>query len=334
MRAVEEIDGVVQTAVEAAVWAPSVHNTQPWSFAVSGDTISVRADPERRLPHQDPAGREMLISIGAAVYNVRIALAALGYEPIVHLMPDPDHPTLLATVRLGGRLDPDDLTRMLHAEIPRRRTHRGAFSDVAIPRNFTDALAVQAAAEGAHFTAVREEPVVEALAAVTRAAQEVQTLNRDYRLEVLRWARPPGSTRGDGVPADAYPRRPDRTEPHFPQRDYSRDRLWGYHRPATRAQPTSPGVVAVLTTTEDEQEDWLRAGQALQRVLLFASAYGVRAAFHTQALEMYHLREFVREELTQGEHPQMIMRLGVTEEDTGTLRRPLSEVVARPGERD
>ena len=36
MRAVEEIDGVVQTAVEAAVWAPSVHNTQPWSFAVSG----------------------------------------------------------------------------------------------------------------------------------------------------------------------------------------------------------------------------------------------------------------------------------------------------------
>jgi len=49
---------------------------------------------------------------------------------------------------------------------------------------------------------------------------------------------------------------------------------------------------------------------------------------------MYHLREFVREELTQGEHPQMIMRLGVTEEDAGTLRRPLSEVVARPGERD
>lgn len=327
MRAVDEMKTVVESAVEAAVWAPSVHNTQPWSFAVAGDEINIRADTERRLPFQDPAGREMLISIGAAVCNIRLAVAALGYDPIVRLLPDPDRPVLLATVRLGARTDPDEHTRMLHAEIPRRRTHRGAFHDVPIPRNFADALAAEARAEGVRFTAVRSEAGVRVLAALTRAAHEVQMHDRTLSLEVLRWARPPGTARKDGVPPDAYPRRPDRTDPDFPQREYSRDHLWGYERLPSLNGPASPGLVAVLSTGDDTHGDWLRTGQALQRVLLFASAYGVRAAFHTQALEMYHLREFVRQELLDGEYPQMIMRLGVTDERSGTIRRPLSEVV-------
>jgi Nitroreductase len=331
MRTAEETAAAVRAAVEAAVWAPSVHNTQPWSFAVRGDEIDVFADPERRLPLQDPAGREMLISIGAAVLNIRLSLAVLGYEPVVRLLPDPDRPALLATVRLGAETEPGEHTRMLHEQIPRRRTHRGAFLDVPIPRNFADALAAEARAEGARLTPVRSEAGVRVLAAVTRAAQEVQEQDRALCLEVLRWARPPGTSRGDGVPPEAYPRRPDRTEPDFPQRHYSRDHLWGYDRPPAASPPASPGLVAVLSTVPDTPEEWLRAGQALQRVLLFAAAHGVRAAFHTQALEMHHLREFVREELLDGEYPQMIMRLGITGEDSGTLRRPLAEVFAGAG---
>lgn len=329
MRAAEDIEPVVRNAVEAAVWAPSVHNTQPWSFAISGDEIGIRADVDRRLQFQDPAGREMLISIGAAVFNLRLALITLGYEPIVRLLPDPDRHALIATVRLGGPVEADEHIRMLHAEIGRRRTHRGAFADLEIPRNFADALAAEARVEGARLTPVRSQSGVRVLAALTRAAQEVQAHDRAFSLEVLRWARPPGTTRGDGVPADAYPANPDRTEPDFAQRDYSRDHLWGYDRPPRRDRPTSPGLVAVLSTIDDTREDWLRAGQALQRVLLFASAHGVRAAFHTQALELYHLREFIRQEMLEGEHPQMIMRLGIAEEDAGTLRRPLSEVIER-----
>ncbi|MGW0801519.1 nitroreductase family protein [Nonomuraea sp. NPDC002799] len=49
---------VLDAVVEAGRWAPSVHNTQPWTFAVSGEEISLRADTirlrarrQRRLPH-------------------------------------------------------------------------------------------------------------------------------------------------------------------------------------------------------------------------------------------------------------------------------------------
>ena len=95
-RTTEEITSVIRTAVQAATWAPSVHNTQPWSFAVDGDEIALRADSDRKLRIGDPSGREMLISCGAALMNVRLALRALGYEPQVRVLPDPDRPALSA----------------------------------------------------------------------------------------------------------------------------------------------------------------------------------------------------------------------------------------------
>jgi hypothetical protein len=48
---------LVDDLLAAATAAPSIHNTQPWRFKVSEDTIELRADPERMLPIIDPAGR-------------------------------------------------------------------------------------------------------------------------------------------------------------------------------------------------------------------------------------------------------------------------------------
>ncbi|SNT53860.1 Nitroreductase family protein [Streptosporangium subroseum] len=62
VRATEEITSAVRTAVETAGWAPSVHNTQPWSFVVDGDEIALRADSDRKLRIGDATGRESLIS--------------------------------------------------------------------------------------------------------------------------------------------------------------------------------------------------------------------------------------------------------------------------------
>lgn len=315
----------VEAAVEAARWAPSVHNTQPWTFAVTGEEISLRADADRRLRVADDEGREMLVSCGAALFTMRVAMRQAGYRPLVRILPDPDRPALLAVVTAGEPAEPDERTSVLAAEIERRRTHRAGFTGLPVPDRLVQALVRSAAAEGARLTPVRAPEAVAVLAALTQAAQGVQARNRRFSLEVIRWARPPGSSRTDGVPAGGYPLQAARTEPHFAQRDYAWRHRWG----STGADPgaTDPGVVAVLTTSGDTREEWLAAGQALQRVLLHACAYGVSAAFHTQVLEMRHLREFVREELCSGEYPQMIMRLGVTFDAKDAVRRPLDDLL-------
>jgi hypothetical protein len=321
-----EAVSAMHAAIEAAVWAPSVHNTQPWSFALSGDEISLRADPDRKLNVADPDGRQMLVSCGAALFNVRIALSALGYEPDVRVLPDPDRPSLLATVRPRSGMESPEYARLLHAEIPRRRTHRAGFTALPVCDRLIEALVAQASAEGADLMVVRSESATRVLAALTGAAQEVESQNRAFSLEVMRWSRPPGSSRRDGVPARSYPAAPRRMQPQdFAQRDYTRGQAWGSD--ADLPSSTATGLVAVLVTPGDSREDWLAAGQALQRTLLHGSAYGLSAAFHTQALEIPELRELIRRHICAGAFPQMIMRLGFALDDAGSVRRPPSEVL-------
>ena len=89
---------VARYVVTEAIWAPSVNNTQPWRFVADGQQISLHADAGRGLPMADPDGREMMISCGAALFNVRLALRTIGYIPQTLLLPDPGQPTLVAQV--------------------------------------------------------------------------------------------------------------------------------------------------------------------------------------------------------------------------------------------
>jgi hypothetical protein len=54
--------------LEGARGAPSAHNTQPWRFApMPTEEVQVRWHPERTLPNSDPTGRDLYLSLGAAV---------------------------------------------------------------------------------------------------------------------------------------------------------------------------------------------------------------------------------------------------------------------------
>src|ERR1700746_3286438 len=95
---------IVKYVAARAVWAPSVHNTQPWRFtADGGPRISLHADAGRRLALGGPGAREMMISCGAALFTVRLALRALGYIPETTVLPDPAQPALVAQVSWRDR---------------------------------------------------------------------------------------------------------------------------------------------------------------------------------------------------------------------------------------
>src|SRR5262245_52319893 len=116
-----EEEKVGQLLIDAAVWAPSVHNTQPWWFGVHGSIVTLHADTDRRLDVADRNGREMLISCGAALYTLRLAVRHLGRGPLVRIRSDPERPGLIADVEVGPPQPLTDEERRMYEQIKRRR---------------------------------------------------------------------------------------------------------------------------------------------------------------------------------------------------------------------
>jgi nitroreductase len=314
---------MAQVLLDAAVWAPSVHNTQPWWFGTRGSRVTLHADIDRRLEVADPNGREMLVSCGAALYTLRLAARHLGRHPHVELLSDPERPGLIADVAVGA---PEPVTHeeeRMYDQIRRRRTHRGGFRPEGLPAGLLQALRTHAYDEGVMLRIVADPRMRIALAALTEVAEQTHRQNPAYLAEMARWAPRPGSGRLDGVHDDAYPRDPEHTDPYFAERDFARGQGWGL---LGDGQQDATGVVALLTTGTDERTHWLAAGQALQRVLLRAAEDGVSAAFHTQALEIPELREFIRARHCDNAHPQMIIRLGTAEREIKSVRRSPSDM--------
>jgi hypothetical protein len=319
---------IARYVVARAVWAPSVHNTQPWRFTADGGSrISLYTDAGRRLAVADPDGREMMISCGAALFTVRLALRALGYIPQTTVLPDPAQPALVAQVSWRDRAAADEFERRLAGHVLTRRTHRGAFDPEPLPPGTLAALRAAAAREGAALRIVADDGRRAALAAAVQTAEHELSRDGERLRELARWTPAPGSACRDGVPATSYPARAERTQPYFPGRDFARGHDWGMPPLSPAASHRAAGVAGLLTTTADRPADWVNAGQALQRILLTASTCGAAVALHSQPLELPWLREFIRSQLGDGACPHLVLRIGLVTQVAVSVRRDPGDVL-------
>lgn len=312
---------MIAELLAAAAAAPSMHNSQPWQFRVlrAGHVIELRADPDRTLPYSDPAGRAVHIACGAALFNLCLAALVFGREPAVRLLPDADQPLLLATVRLAGPHRTRPAEGDLYAMITQRHTNRGPFSERQVPPGVLAELAEAARTEGAILHVLDRDEAVRVLQ-LARDAECDQLGDPAYRAELARWAG--GERDWDGIPDTALgPRSPD--EP-TPVRDFAPGR-----RAARYAWFEGRPQMAVLSTPSGTREDWLRAGRALQRVLLTATNRGIAASPLTQPLETAEAW-LVRDPRNGNEQPQMILRIGYGLPVPPTPRRPAADLLDEP----
>jgi hypothetical protein len=85
-------------------------------------------------------------------------------------------------------------------------------------------------------------------------------------------------------------------------------------------------TIAVLSTSGDEPADWLRAGQALQRVLLVATRLHLSTTPISQPVEIPSIRSMLSDPRS-GRWAQMVIRVGYGVPAPATPRRPLAEVL-------
>lgn len=312
----------VRSLIAMAVLAPSSHNTQPWRFRVAGLTIDVLADRSRSLPVNDPEDRELSLSCGCALLNLRVAAAAEGLAARTRLLPDPQAPDWLARVTLARLSAATSEDAELAPQIGRRRTHRQGFAPREVDPRILDRMGEAARVEGARLHLLLGETLRAQVGELVAEGDAVQWSDGDWRRELAAWMRP--HRRGDGltVPALVVP------ITRLLVRGLDMGRQVGTKN--RRLAETAP-LLAVLTTREDRPRDWLTAGQALQRLLLLASREGLQAAYLNQPIQVASLRPRLQG-LTTGGLPQMLLCLGYpTGESRAAPRRPVEAVIQWAG---
>lgn len=305
-----------ELALRLAGMAPSLHNSQPWRFRLSSEIVELHADQHRRLPVADPTDRELRLACGAALFNFRLALAHFRLRSSVQLGHHRQPTDLLATVRSAGAVTPDAEQVKLFRVIRSRRTNRRPFLPAPVPDSHWRRLSRAVAAEHGWLRAMDHDQRI-VLQALMRQAHETQMADHCYRAELAKWTGHQRRRR-DGVrPSPAGSLREEQAE-------------WVLRNP--RCSRRVPGKAAadplmvVLCSEGSGRANELRAGQALQRMLLTATALGLTVSFMSQVVELEETRSALKEVLGEAE-PVAMLRVGYGSPVPATPRRRPRELL-------
>lgn len=303
--------------------APSVHNIQPWRLEFGHDRLLLIERRDLGLPEHDPTGRDRVMSCGAALANLELAIRVLGYEPRTETFPDPDRPEIVASVEPGERSLPsaDDLHR--YSAIERRRSYRKRFSGRPVSRQQIGELMATAAAAGVEARPIHDELELSRVADLLEFAAEAFQHDHGYQRELALWTiRDEASHRhGVGLAASALP------PGSLP---------WAGLVRAATALPDSAVLkrrlaeetLLVFLTLDDTRHDHLMAGRALQTTWLDAVDKGLVGSILTQPLHLPEVRSALCEDLELPGFPQALMRFGYPSGAVPTSpRRAIDEVL-------
>ncbi|WP_101832481.1 Acg family FMN-binding oxidoreductase, partial [Frankia canadensis] len=298
----------VRAAVETAILAPSIHNSQPWHWRLREDTLELYADLTRALPVADPDHRQLLMSCGAALLNAWLSLRAAGLEVQLEELPDGDDITTgrLATLRAVGRCEPAQGDVALLTAIVHRHTDRRPFDPATLPVELVRGLRHAAETESCWLVPLDRTSARVELSVLLAHADWIEAHDPEYQAELRQWSRTdPNAT--DGIPRDVVVGHERARQSEFPVRDFDVVGEAGQH--LGELQVEHPGVL-IIGTDGDSPTDRLHAGRALGRVLLVATAAGVAASPLGQAIDIQATRGLVREATGGSGEAQMILRVG------------------------
>jgi len=313
----ERREGQFAFLLRYAMLAPSVRNTQPWAFHITSESVEVYADYTRRLTALDREDRELLISLGAAITNLRVAAAHFGFDTQVTRTRDSDPSVPVAIVRFLETCDADPHLAHLFPAIKKRRTNRNLFDHEPLdPHDVTTLFDFMSAwPDSMRIVLPCDLPRA---AELVEIAERLQFAHADSRDEIDEWLHEDNDHVVDGICADGLA--VNRLARYFatPKKRARRD----------RALVASASALIVIAS-DDDQPSLVEAGEILERLLLLITRLGLQSSIITSPIEVDHLRDRVWMLAAAPHPPQVIVRIGRGRHVTRAMPRRRLESVLR-----
>jgi hypothetical protein len=311
-----------------AILAPSTHNTQPWKFGLTAEGVNVFADYSRRLPAVDPQNRELLMSVGAAIFTLRAAAYRFGFSASVRYNYSGDSEQPLAALRIEPReqTTSEDVEMLtLFPAILQRHTNRRPFLHSRIPESVLTLARQMSAGSRAGVTISTDGKTNEQVGEMVAAAERMQFGNPEFRADWSAWVRRVDTEDEDGIPGDALGLNAVSAllAPWAVRTFRMGNRQAAMDR---NLCVEAPGLVVIHS--EDTVPHWLEAGELLQKLLLTMTREGLHQSYFNMPVQVPELRQRLRALLNMPGLPQAILRIGYSlSAPVLTPRRPLREVL-------
>ncbi|TPG32721.1 Acg family FMN-binding oxidoreductase [Mycolicibacterium hodleri] len=312
---------LIESAVQLACRAPSYHNSQPWQWVADGSNLNLYLERDR-LVTTDRSGREALLSCGAVLDHLRVAMAAAGWSANVDYFPNPNKHTHLASIDFTEMSFVTEGHRRRADAILQRRTDRLPFGPVPDWPGLEGMLRRAIDDDGAVLDVLGDDARPQ-LAEASQLTETLRLYDSSYHQELSWWTSPFDVS--DGIPQSALvsAAESDRVDVGrtFPVTRHTERRL---------EVPEDRSRIVTLSALADTRDDILRCGEALSAVLLEATLAGMATCTLTHLTEVEASRDIVGG-LTGRAHPQALIRIGLApaldDVPPPTPRRPLPDVL-------
>ena len=273
---------VIRYIIRAGIQAPSGDNAQPWKFSFKDNNIFLYLDRDADHSFFNVNQIASIISCGAVLENMRIAASAFDLKANIIYLPSGMENDLMASIELIHNGTPRN---PLFTSIWKRNTNRTFYEKKPIPSLVLNDLKKSISGiPGAKIHFVTEKDELKKLAKIIYKTDRIRTENRslhEYLGKMIRYSHEEAIETCDGLPlknleaglaGEIFLKA---TRPWFIMNLMNKagiGRMVALH--SFQSIINSSGA-ALLTVNGMTQKDFLKGGQALERIWLAITQKGL-----------------------------------------------------------
>lgn len=313
--------------LEAAIKAPSGHNTQPWLFKLYEDRIEIVPNMKEVLPIVDKSNRELFISLGAATENLCIEASVLGYQTNVDINESEKKITVHLNKHSDIAIDP------LNESIDQRQTNRKVYNNGIVPDSVIasfDNLPLHMNIN--RYIVSKNDLLFNTLKSYVEKGNQIQMEDKAFKEELLNYMRfnkkeVANNPTGLSYKVMGAPGMPTIIS-KFIVKSYLKP---GKQNKGDLKKIESSSHLVLFTTQNNALTEWINLGRNLQRFLLTTTQLGIANAYMNQPCEVDNLAVDIQKNIAdiRGEYPTLLLRIGYADPAPYSPRKKVNDVILR-----